>query len=545
MRNEKDFLILPPIALICLIPGFFYSSVKFYLEIPSLLAVSLVIWALISKQKPLVVGLALALVILTKEYYFFLLLPVALVVVLTDASTNNSKFWYKLKNAVLNSIWVGLPGVLASMVLVDFNIGPYARMLENTWIELFKDSFILINKYFLMFIDKIGSLFSGGGISSLNLIANKAQQIPIGNNFVTRAVLESPITPEKHGFFQTLWIMYKSNFFEQDISLFILSLTIIGMALCVQKIFRDHKGKRFIENRTPIIFLSVMVMFLFFNLQQAKNMQGFRINIPIVFVMIYFSCVALKKFLEAKSVKLAISFLSLVSFFIVLYIIQDRSISLSSVLQGGILSTLYGFKVYFFILLFIVFALFLAFNNWLSINRKTKELTILFFAFLYLFLKIAPFFLDYRAEVNAHGSYFNVKDSSQIMREVLNNKLVIHTNLTCHVVYYNSGWYQLPNDNFSPRYRTLPEVYPTLCKDFEYTNISAYFDSYENKKESYILFVNNDRYNKWSDFESFYEKNNERLEIISSEYKNNEPLWLFIKIEAVAPPEDGRKSIKS
>lgn len=533
---NKNSTMIAPILLLALIPGFFYSSVKFYLEIPALLAATAVIWSLITKQKPWIVGLILTLIIFTKEYYFFLFLPASMVVIFFDTIVNNStRFWTKLKSVVTNLLLVGLPGLLVSMFLVDFNIGPYPRMLENSWIELFRDSFTLVNKYFLIIIDKIVSLFSVHGLSNFNHVVSQAQQIPIGNKFVTSAVLESPISSEKYSVLHTLWVMYKSNFYEQDISLFIVVLTIVGIVISFKKIIRTAKGQKFIRNRIEVVFLSIIFMFIFFNIQQAKNMQGFRINIPLVFVMIYFSYTALKKLLKEKSIKLSLSFLILTCFFTALYSIQDRSVSLSSVITGSLVSFIFSFKTYIFAFSFIVFALFLAFNNWLPCSKETKKIILIIFATFYFLLKFIPFIFDYSAEMQAHGNYFNVNNAGKVMHEALDSKSVIYTNLTCHVVYYESQWYKLPNDDFSPRYRTIPTTYPTLCKDFEYKNISSYFDALRINGKAYILFVNNNRYNRLTDFEQFYNHNRDEINVIDSEYKNNIPLWYFIEYKTDKP----------
>lgn len=539
-----------PLLFLLLMPGYFYASSKFYLEIPAAFGVALFALSLLKKKNYLVVGLALALILFTKEYYFLLLVPVAIVVLICDYFFSDMVWWKKALYIAGNAILVISPGIVLSLLLVDFNIGPYPRMLENSWKELMQSSFALLNKNLYFVVEPIARALKAANqqlfiavdyfrgtpdhyanqMNDISRTASKIYSLNIGDSFFSKAIIESQI-PNKDisltnlNIFQKIWFIYKYNFSDQEFLTVGLGLTILGgitaFSTTIKNIIKKYSDYRF-----DFIMSMLALVFLFFNYQQAANGHGFRLNVPIAFVLIYFSYLGFKTIRDTKRIYVRISFVIIMSTLLFAYFYNESKFVFGSVLSTNLtIMTILQIKKYLFLMSYSGFALYLLF--YYSVKIKHRELVLIMIIMAFFALKTFPFFLEKKAEIAEEGDDFNLTESSATLNTIFSNHDKIVTNVHCYKVYYYASWYKIPNDEIAPEFRTFPEKFPTLCYRYS-PDDQAMLDNI-GRDNFYILSVNEKNIN-FTNLKKFLDQNKDRISLVTERVNSrNETLWSIWK----------------
>lgn len=538
------------LLFLLLIPGYFYASSKFILEIPAAFAVALFVLLLMRKSNKLLIGFSLALILFAKEYYFFILVPVAVILSVFDRVYTKEIWWKKILVVIGDIVLLVLPGVLLSLLLVDFNIGPYPRMLENSWKELMQSSFYFFNKYLYFIVEPIAvalkavntQVFSlvdyirgtsrdyGSQIVDLSHTAAKIHKLNIGNNFLSRAIIESPIpvgdsSLDNLNFFQKIWLVYKYNFSDQEFLTVGLGLTILG-GICAFGRTIKNITRKYSDYRFDFIMVLLALMFLFFNYQQAVNVHGFRLNVPITFVSVYFSYLGYRAIRDTRRISVRVCFLAIMLALISAYFYNERNFIFGSALSAdSIMMTILRLKKYFFVISYLAFVFYLLFNH--SIQKKYRELILTIIIIFFFVIKVFPFFLEKKAEMNRTGDDYNLNKSSLVLNTIFSNNNKIVTNVNCYKVYYYASWYMMPNDDISPEFRTFPEKFTSLC--YYYDPNSQAMRNNISSDSFYVLSVN-DNGTANTNLQIFLDKNKNKTSLVSQEAnRNGVILWSIWK----------------
>lgn len=543
LNIKESYFVL---SFLFLIPGYFYASAKFILEIPAAFTVALFALLLIKKKNSLVIGFSLALILFTKEYYFFLIAPIAVIVLVCDRISSDIVWRKKVIHGIADIAVVLLPSVLLSLLLIDFNIGPYPRMLENTWKELMQGGFSFLNKNLYFVVEPIAKIFRAANqqlflvvdylrgspgyhvshMTGISDVSSKIYNLDTSGSFFSKAIIESPIlvgdtSLNNLNLFRKIWLIYKYNLPDQEISTVELGLTIFGGVAIVGATIKNLVRK-YSEYRFDFIMVLFSLLFLFFNYQQAANIHGFRLNIPITFVLVYFSYLGFKTLRDSKSIPVRISFVTIMTVLLCAYFYSESKFVFGSAISAnsGVM-TILRLKKYFFVTAYSLFAFYLLFYH--LIKTKYRELILVLMVLFFFILKIFPFFLEKRAEMVETGEDYNLNESYTVLNKVFSSDDKIITNIHCYKVYYYASWYMIPNDEISPEFRIFPEKFPTLCYRFN-PGDEKLLDKIDSDS-LYILYVNEKNASSIN-LKNFLDQNKNNISLIKEELRNNnETLW--------------------
>lgn len=535
-----------PLLFLLLIPGYFYASSKFILEIPTAFATALFALLLIRKKRSYLIGLSLVLVLLLKEYYFFLLAPIAVAVSVCDRLFSKNTFWGKILLCIFDIILILLPAILVSLLLIDFNIGPYSRMLENSWKELMQSSFAFLNKKLFFVVEPIARMLGflnqklllladhfrgitapqGTDTIELAKTASQIKSLSIGTDFISKAVVDSPIAVSSVSqlhpdFFQKLWLIYKYNFSDLEFITVGFILAVFG-GIKVFCVVARNFIKKYSDTRFDFIMVLFGLVFLFFNYQQAVNEHGFRLNVPITFVLGYFIYLGFKTIRDTKNIYARTLFIAITILSLGAYLRSEGEFVFGSVLsKNSVVMTILSLKRYIYSSGYLLFVIYLSFYS--SLRTKYKQLIVAAIVVAFFMIKILPFAIEKNAELSRDGEDYMLSKSSVVLNSILTDQKEVITNINCYKVYYYASWYKTPNDDIHPDFRVLPEKFPILCNRFASSDEAIGRNG--SKESFYILSVReNDVEDK--DLKVFLDQNSTRITLVKQQSNtNNQVLW--------------------
>lgn len=523
-KKESIFALL----LLVLIPGFIFSASKFYLEIPISFCTGLLFLSLIKNKPTWLNGLLLALVLLTKEYYFFLIAPMVIFYYLFKRFTQikSQNFLKLIILFLIDTILLILPSLLISALFIDFAFGPYPRMLENSWFELLPNVFLYFNKIFYHFYNNYIIHFfkispSVTTSDTINPIINETiLNTPVGSTIVSPDILVAGDSAQlKVSILDKLWLIYRYNFYENEVNFSILVLAAFGFVENIINLFRNKFLINFEKNKTNLLFFLFSIPFLLLNYREAINLHGFRINVPGTFILIYFSYTALKSFATQRSSRLKKVVFATISFaLIATYFSQESVLIFNNQIKSSTFGALiFCLKPYVFVLLFIA----LVFT---ILKNRIKSLYII--SLLLLFLHIIPFAIEKKLEDDSSGNDYELSYATNDLHNIFDSQNLVYGNTNCYKTYYYADWIESPTTDINPHYRLLEPKYPILCN--RYTTIEELKAQITYNKTFYLLFINDGSIDKQT-FDQLLINYPNNLKIINNQYKNDRLLWSIYK----------------
>ncbi|MFH1457251.1 MAG: hypothetical protein ABIF17_04050, partial [Patescibacteria group bacterium] len=514
--------------LLLLIPGFWIFSVRLMLGVPATFAIALIIYLLLKKAPFYQIVLSVLLLLLTKEYYFYITMPMLLGILLIDAWKNEQKIYLKIFIFIKNSIIIYFPSIIVIIILIDFNLFPYPRLLENSITFIFGDFYSYFNKMFLSIINRIVEMFNTNSDfqPTSTVLEGKIDSIKIVGEIPT-GMIHSQTAQGDYGFFMKLWLLYKYNFSENDINIFILPLAFFGLGLRIKKIFKNFKLS-YKTIRADIIFLFFFSAFAYFNFHEASGIHGFRITIPIILCLIYFSYFGLKKILYQYSKKNIIIFSSIFAFFLILYWFSIRDLAYGSILaNASILNVLISYKPYLFIALFIILFIFIIYFSKIKNPIKYKILlTVVLFLFV---IKFIPFYINNNLNLDYYGYNYGMDKARPVLQKLKNTDSKIYSNFNAYKVQYYASDIRIVNKGFTMTIRKFNQKYPRRYISFPLDeNLINYIEKY---KIDYVLLVN-DQYNN-KDLMLLKEiiaANKKSFQKIEDSYHNGRLQWILYQV---------------
>lgn len=517
--------------LLLLIPGYWLFSVRLMLDIPGAFSVLLVIYLLLKKAPSYQIGLALILVLITKEYYLYLTAPVIVVISLLDGWNYRTGFLYRLR------YWIGhmcisfFPSAIAIALLVDFNIFPYPRILDASLATIFGDLYTFYNKILLNILggatDTVSNIknidSTSTNISDTVEIANNAQysgELPTG-------AINSANPEVQNRFLHKWWLVYKYNLSEAYINMLILPLTAIGVILQIKKVATSFK-KNYEKIRPDIIFGLLLLMFLYFNFHQADFKHGFRISIPIIASLIYFSFTALRKLLsKTADKKISIAFVMLSTLSLFGYWITTYQTNYVGALNNqSLFAWIFSIKIYLFLAIFITTIIYIALFR--RFNFRYKYIVLLGLMFIMFSAKFFPYYFDERARQQAHGYDYSLEHATPILNELaLRNKKIYINSHPYRTQYYASDP-RINNYHTDPPIRRFKERYKKIYFGGDVTENS--FTTWKEDRINYVLYINEaGTENQLTNLEDLTTQQSKFKEVNRHEV-NGIPQWIIYKI---------------
>lgn len=522
IKNERSWFLW----FLLLIPGFWIFSVRLMLDIPATFAILLIIFLLVKKSPSYQVGLAMTLLLITKEYYIFIVSPIVITIYLFDAwhLKNYSKV-KKLLFILKNFFYIFFPTSAVIIIFLDFNLMPYPRMLDLNLQSIFGDLYIFFNKTALIIIEKVSGSISNmsTNVTEQNtILRQKISNLSFSGDIPRGAVVAYDSTISAN-FFQKWWLIYKYNFSEADLNIFILPLSFWGLGLRLQNIYHNFKNN-YNHYRSDIIFVLLFLAFLYFNYHEAESIHGFRITIPIIISLLYFSFYAIKDVLGSQNKKRKYFFSTLVIFFIFLYWIDIKDFQYGSLLaSSSFLSNLLIYKPYIFII-FDIFILILLFN-FAQLKIKNKYYLLAGLIICFFVFKFLPNYFDSRLTMNTYGYDYSL---TQVTPYLKNNKSKVSSNLHLYKLQYYAADPYYANDLVYPQVRKFDEIYPLLYDRHLIDDNLIYYLKSNNIK--YFLYVkNNADIQEYDKLQSIVndKKNKESFHLIKKQYYANNLVWVL------------------
>ncbi|MBI4032686.1 hypothetical protein HY374_03205 [Candidatus Berkelbacteria bacterium] len=445
--------------LLLLIPGFFVLSVRFLLDVPLVFGFALLVYLLIRRSRTIWIGLALMLILLIKDYGFYLALPIIGTSFVLDLGPLRIPWWKRLVQLVLRGLWVLMPSLAAIILLLGFNLLPFPRLLEAGLQEYFGPVYPTISRSVLSFLQASTAqlaelqLLSTEQVQSVAAISEKVHNIPVTSSFPT-ALLDSPLAPEATGgLAHRLWLIYQYNFSDQDVMIFLLPLFFTGLIVRLLQFKQGTLSTK--ERRTDLIFLAFTAVFLFVNWHEAFNIHGFRLTVPVILPLIYFSYWGAHLLLLNGTRLSKTIFATTFVLFAVFYTTQILNIqSYGSVIADApIIGALLRYKLVIFL---VIFALAAGFMLLYSQLRWARKQVLLGTWVLFLFaVKFAPFALDARASQTALGYDYGLAQASPHLAFAIEAKRKTLTNVNPYTLDYYAGQLNLTNEGSYPFIRTF------------------------------------------------------------------------------------------
>lgn len=558
--------------LLLLIPGFWVFSVRLMLDIPATFGMTLVTYLLLKKAPAYQIGLATALLLCLKEYYVYLTLPLFIMIYGVDAWKSHNSTWRKGWLFFKNMTLTYLPTVIITVLLLDFNILPYPRLLENNLVFIFGDAYHYGNKLILIALrdvlatgehiiatvqhifpqpqtistahilphatiidhtplgtthQTISSATSLHPSSLSSDLAAKIDTIQLTGN-IPSGIIDSPATVvENRGVLAKIWQIYSYNFSEADINIFILPLCGVGLTLSLTSIYRQFKH-HYASVRPHFIFLSFFLIFLYFNWHEANSIHGFRVTLPLIISLIFFSYLGLQKILVHWSKASGILFGILSTSSIVLYWLSIRNLQYGSVLaQNSLAGILLTYKPYFFIGLFIILVVVLLLFHQLAWRRKYSALCVIVLGLLVI--KFIPFYLNNQQSVAYYGFDYGLETAAPILRKLVKEyRPVMYSNTHPYELQYYAGDAKISNEGIVPSIRTFTKGYRIKYVYFPVT--TTFLTDLRTNRVQYVLLIQNTYAGSNSpELEKFIAQYPESFTKVNDSYHNNRLQWTLYK----------------
>ncbi len=498
------------LLLLLLIPGYWIFSVRLMLDIPGTFGAILVLYLLLKKAPSYQVGLGLLLLLLLKEYYVYLLAPLVGLVIFFDVWQSSDTPLKKITAGLVQLLFSFMPTALATLIMIDFNWLPYPRALELNMIGFFGDLFSYTNKTFLSLLNNTIKLVYHPATQTIvdtvnttsvvipteviaeptmvdqvaiptEVIAEPAlvdqvvipteviaeptkldasiQQITFSGEIPT-ALFQTDGSPYGDGLRAKLWYIYQYNFSETDINIFILPASCIGLWLAIKKTYDSLRTQRVIV-RTNLIFIVYFLIFAYLNYHQASLKHGFRITLPIIIALIYFSYLAGQILLKKINLRYSIAFAVLSVLAIILYVVSLQATIYGSVLSHqGIFVILLNLKPYIMVAAFsTMLVLLLLFARF----KSPKKYSLLIACVLALFVvKLTPFYFENRQALGLYDYDYGLATTTPLLQQSVKTSAKILSNMNPNKLQYYSGDIHLATEGVSPIIRIFSKSYPTL-----------------------------------------------------------------------------------
>ncbi|MFA5927131.1 MAG: hypothetical protein WCT32_02425 [Patescibacteria group bacterium] len=461
VREQKErawFLIL-----LLMIPGFFTLSVKMLLDVPLTFGFALLTYLLIIRSKIIWIGLALTIILLIKDYGYFLAAGLIVLVFITDIFTENGKWLVRLARFFAKIGFVFFPSLLVMALILGFDILPYPRLLETALKQYFGDYYLLITDNILPLFRDPNQLSAGSsnGVTAVQSIANRISSEGLRAT-IPEAIFTSPVVAEETGgMWHKLWLIYKYNFSEQDLMIFTLPLFFVGLISRTRLLL--SRKLDWPKSRNDLIFLFLLFIYAYVNWHEALNIHGFRLTIPVIVSIVYFSYFGARSILienkkTAKVVFGVLLFAFMAMYFIFLGQIGDYG---SVISEQQNIALLLKFKQIIFGLLFL--SGFVYMWRYSTLKWKHKEVLLACYIIGLFALKLVPFYLEAKASSAAFGKNYELAEASPYLEQIRQNNGVVLTNIHHYTLDYYAGSTKLSNqDNFPvlrPTYGTPPAIH--------------------------------------------------------------------------------------
>lgn len=541
--------------LLLLIPGFWIFSVRFMLDVPATFSLLLLIWLLIKKSPAYQVALGVLLVLLIKEYYLYITIPLIVTIYTFDTLTSKQRWYWAILSWCGRLLLTYLPTLLAIVVLIDFNLFPYPRLLETSLIAIFGDIFGALNRATLSGIQlalllyqryvhwlsspiirllvvqivpiSVPLLYSlshrrkkrfnyrwliawigliiawiGYGVTMYNsaqpttvdttnvVLEEKIDTIQFSGVLPTGA-FASQISSPTHTWWEKIWLIYRYNFSESDIHIFLLPLALIGIIVSLHSIWNHRRRYQLIQVRTQLILLLFLSLMLYFNWYEANNLHGFRVTIPIIVPLLYFAYVGSRQLLEQFRWVYASLFVGAMSASIILYWQTIRGTTYGSIIaNSGWLQMVLSYKLYLFIGLFIILTIgIILFPYYLKTWRWKYPAAIGLVVGLFA-VKMLPFYFDHVQSLQLYGYDFGLTTATPVLHNIAMEDELIFSNVHNYKVQYYAQDVRIANNEVHPIFRTFNTPYGTLY--YIWPIDDSLLESLRVNGIHYVLLVNED-----------------------------------------------------
>jgi hypothetical protein len=512
------------IFMLLLIPGYFVTSVRLLIDVPLTLGITLLIYLLISNARLYWFTFALILILNLKDYGFFLVTPLLIVEILIR-SLKQHRLYQKITYFITATFIVFIPVLLIAYLLISQTVLPYPRLLESYFIQ-YSGSFypIMMNTFSLIFI-KFNSMISSNNIRP-DYYLNQIQ--PHLKHFhLSTYLINSPYVNESTGnILERLWQIYKINFSDQDLIIFIIPLFFTGFIIRLKQI----KISEFF-NHYDWIFLINLMVFLYISWHQSATPHGFRFIVPATISILYFSVWGTQYLLVKKSLQSKYFFSGFFIFWLYLYLSYAKEFPKygSQFSSIPIISSVIQYKFVIFTLIYLV----IYFN--ILLNRKLfqKYQSILIKStILFLFiLKIIPFYFENQILMKKFGFDNNLINLSSKLDELNLSKEIFLTNIRpCRFDFY-LGIKQLPNQETIPSFRHFDLMIPYRAFQIPDQYLANLFQlpAIKNSETHYYLWVN--QHDNTDDYPSNPNLDNlSKFKPIYIENDHELPLWIIYEI---------------
>lgn len=454
------------LGLVSFFPIVIYYGAKFLLDVPALLFVTLTLLGLVKKKGAPFLSLTIVGILVTKEYYFFLVVPIVVLVTICDAWS--SPGWnVRIAKIVKNLIIILLPSLIAITVMIDFNIGPYPRFLENSLVELFRDLFFRVNQQVVFVLADTAKVLNLESATHIDQVKTAAQNIVVGHQFLAPALVDSPITNQTISFWQLLGYVYRYNFTMQEVSPLVLPLFLLGSWGLFRRLLLNWK-EGYQANRTHVIFGLFWAILVFFTFHQGGNLHGFRILVPFLAIFIYVMMEALDQLAHpstqwARPVFAAFALVALASFFY-----ESRITAV-----GSVLSSLNRSTVVFLVKDFVYVVIYLGLTGFILsgafVKSERTRVAFLTIAVGLVVLKLIPFVVEKKLGLQTHRYESQL---SHLAAVVGPEPYSIFSNINCYKVDYYLDNPMIPNYDIIPHFRKLTLQIPGHCTYYSETNLA-------------------------------------------------------------------------
>ncbi|MFA5995906.1 MAG: hypothetical protein WCW27_04775 [Patescibacteria group bacterium] len=454
----KKLTAIATLSLLFLITDFWIYAVRLTLVMPSVFCYSLLLYLLLNNASKIKVGITVFILFLFNEYYFYLAFGLLIVysifnILLPSKQSRRARIWQAIHLILITAV----PTTIMIFFLLDFNLLPYPRLLENSLKELFSDSFLLIHKQIAIWlapvIERINISYTdiGSTITTSTPIIDKVNQISTTGNIISNNIINSPIQERTTGIINKLTY----NFSDTYLHPLILVFASFGLLQRIKFIWQQHCRLELV--RTDLIMFLLTALFVFFNIQQGGTEHGFRILMPMIPGLLYFTYHGLKRTLYYKCrsteyALLAILFIGQMA----IYYYHVHDYQYKNVLGNiSLLVKLIQYKSIIFISIFGIAFVFILLYYRLHLRYKPALLALLIIGFWGL--KFIPYYQSNQLNTQYFGYEHGFSDARPYLESIKDEKII--TNLYYHKSYYLSDNIFVPNAGAAPTIRTFSKIY--------------------------------------------------------------------------------------
>lgn len=460
-----------------LVTGFWMFAVRYMLDVPAAFTIGILVWLLAKRAPAWQAGLALASVLLVKEYYWFLMLPVVSIPLLLDQCMAPERLRVRLSRLCVGAISLALPSLVVIVILLDFNVFPYPRLLNTSLAAIFGDFYIASNQFILTLLGRSleftellvnNSQHSISGATDGMSTISKTLADPANGMHTTGQTLQGLVDAQhpyaSSNFWQKLWLIYATNFSENDVNIFLLPSALVGVAITLRQIWSKFKSA-YLTVRTDIIFMLLFLVFLYFNYHQADFAHGFRITLPITLCLVYFAARAVQTMVNKPTKANLSSWALLVALSLVGYGLAAQASSGGSALTtASFLQTIVHYKVLIYIVIFVAVAIVFIWSVRRTHWRWRQPVLLGLIAGLTL-MKFLPVYGEYAIRSSDHHYDYGASDATSVLeplRAADTEKDIVKYwgNMHPYRVQYYANDPIITNDLITPGARKFTTIYP-------------------------------------------------------------------------------------